>query len=136
MAYYADGSWGNNQYSPFGAGSNGGFSGPLPKGTFNSPFSPGGGSDYYDSSGTNGNVGLEQYIGATQGGNSNNSNFANWLRSHNSQLYTQYGAANGQDPSLKWTDWLSNHSGDLQGQYQAQNPYQKNEQGQKKLQWL
>ena len=139
MSYYALGSFGNNQYTPFGQpGSTGGFFGtqPVQRGAFQTTPLFGGDSAYYDTAGE-GRVGLEQFVNQATGGQSLNGNkFANYVRNNYGNLWNQYGAAQGKDPSLKWSDYLVNKQDDLQSQYAGQNPYDKGEQGQRKLQWL
>ena len=138
MSYYAGGSWGNNQFTPFGPpGSTGGFAGtqPVNRGAFQSSPVFGGGSAYYDTAG-DGQVGYERFVQGMTGDSSMNGKFANWLRNRFNTVYNQYGAAQGQDPSLKWSDFLVNSQDKLQSDYLGQNQYDKGEQGQKQLKWL
>lgn len=110
----------------------------MPTGPANFQVSPvlGGGSTYYDTA-NDGKIGLEQFLNGATGNNSLNGNkFASYVRNNYGNLWNQYGAAQGQDPSLKWSDYLNQNQGNLQQQYANQNPYDKGEQGQKKLQWL
>ena len=136
-SYYADGSWGNNQYSPFSgvSGMNMGFM-PVQPGAFQATPLFGGGSAYYDTAG-DGKIGLEQFIGNATGGHSLNGNkFGNYLRNNYGNLWNEYGAAQGQNPSLKWSDFLTQNQQGLKDQYMNQNPYDKGEQGQRQLKWL
>lgn len=136
-SYYADGSWGNNQYQPFSGvgGMNMGFT-PVQSGAFQASPLFGGGSSYYDTA-NDGKIGLEQFLGSGQGGQTLNGNkFASYVRNNYGNLWNQYGASQGQNPSQSWSDFLTKNQDSLQQQYAGQNPYDKGEQGQKKLQWL
>lgn len=139
MAYYAAGSFGSNQYNPFATPStSGGFFGSHPVGpdAFKTADPLGGGSAYYDTA-NDGKAGLEQFVGSTLGGNNNSGNrFGNYVRNNYGNLWNQFGAAEGKDPSLTWTGYLSGQQGNLQQSYANQNAYDKGEQGQKKLSWL
>lgn len=136
MSYYATGSWGGNQYSPFTTpGASGGFGGNSRVGsdTFQSPF----GSDYYDSAG-NGSVGYEQFANAMtgQGVGDTGGKFGSWLRSRFPTEWNAYGAAQGKDQNLKWSDFLTNNQDNLQNDYLHQNAFDRGVSSQKNLKWL
>lgn len=137
MAYYADQSWGNNQYNPMQMGQGPGGMAPVGRDSFQTNPLFGGNSAYYDTA-NNGQIGYEQFVNKAtgQGGNDSGGRFGNWLRSRFNTVNNQYGAAQGQDPSLKFTDFLTNSQDKLQQQYLGQNAYDKGEQGQKQMKWL
>lgn len=137
MAYYADGSWGNNgNQAPFASPSAQGAA-PVNRNAFQANDLFGGGSTYYDTAG-GGQAGYERLVSGMTGQNGADSGgrFGNWLRSRFNTVNNQYGAAQGQDPSLKWTDYLTNQQNNLQQQYIGQNPYDKGEQGTRAVKWL
>jgi hypothetical protein len=92
------------------------------------------GPNYYSTGGTNGQIGMEQFIGGV--GNGQNTKYTDWLRNNGGRFYNQYSAAQGQNPSLKWTDWLQQNQGSLNQQYNAQTPSQKGEYEMRTLRWL
>ena len=92
------------------------------------------GPDYYDTA-NDGRIGYARFSDVLGG----NTNFKNYVQSKYPQMWDQYGAAAGDDPTLTWTKFLEGNQDNLTAQYAEQTPTQRGEAPGRtlgKLRWL
>lgn len=62
--------------------------------------------------------------------------FGDYLRQRSFKTQNQYGAAQANNPDLKFTDYIQGKQGDLQREYAGLTPQQTGATGQRGLRWL
>lgn len=92
------------------------------------------GTDYFDTT-DNGRVGYARFADVLGG----NQNFKNYVQNKYPQMWSTYGAAAGDDPTLTWTKFLEGNQDNLASQYSELSPTQRGEAPGRtlgKLRWL
>lgn len=92
------------------------------------------GTDYYDTA-NEGRVGWARFTDVLGG----NNNFKNYVQNKYPQMWDQYSAAAGDDPTLTWTKFLEGNQDNITTQYSEMSPSQRGEAPGRtlgKLRWL